>query len=312
MPAYDWFQETQYKWGSIDEMTCAPNRGQADNKFMLVNHWVGFQPPDPGRTGSQVNSTDTLTARIEQCLADRGVWPNVVAVDFAERGALMKVVASYNAEVRDRIGGLSSRSSEEVAPTTSTDGATRPTDTLPESTSSGFGTPTVLGSLTGGVPDQFCAAAGPFVDLMSGWALADLAKPAAAGGRPALVYGPAMDQAIRDIEPISPDELVQQLRAAAAQAAAAVAALRQAGLQQTDIDAMVAAFRDQAGSGIPDPAVAEDRAQKVVDGRLGRATALALAAAFDRTDPTLPAVFDLGEVSDDVATSSGYGCLIRG
>ncbi len=312
--AYQWFQETPYAWSTVDAMTCGPNRGAAGNKFMLINHWVGYSPPDPGKAGSLVNSSDALTRRIEQCIDERGVWPNVVAVDFAERGDLMKVVARYNAEVEGRLGDLrGSDSGDQTATTPTTDGSGSATDsTLPASTSSGINTPTVVTSLTGGVPDQFCRAAAPLVQVVTGWALADLAKPAAAGGLPALVYGPAMERTIAAVEPSSPREITERLAAAKAQSSAAVAALRSAGLQQSDIDAMASGIIDQLAGANPDEAAAEQVATQIMNDRLGRAAVLALAQSFDSTNPTGAAVFDLGEVSDEVANASGYGCLVTG
>ena len=104
--AYSWFQETPYTWKSVDDMNCSPNRGSTDNKLMLVNHWIAYSPPDPGRAGTDVNSTAVLNRRIEQCINERGVLPTVLAADFAERGNLVKVVADYNHHIKRAMAEL--------------------------------------------------------------------------------------------------------------------------------------------------------------------------------------------------------------
>jgi hypothetical protein len=309
--AYEWFQETPYAWTSVDEMSCAPNRGKAGNPFMLVNHWVGYSPPDPGKAGSIVNTEEQLEARIERCIEERGVLPNVVAVDFAERGALMKVVREFNEATHRSLTEL--RGSEDATGTTVA-GATTTTASPGEvgSTSSAFQVATAVTSLTGGEPLAFCAEAEPLVDVMTGWALADLAKPAAAGGLPALTYGPAADRAIRRILPAAPIELARQLQAAADQSAAAVAALRGAGVDQAAIDAVADAVAEQLAGSNPDSAVAAQLVVDRIEAELGRDRTVALARAFDAEHPTAGAVFDLGTVSDEVAESAGYGCLLAG
>ncbi|HEY6530837.1 MAG TPA: hypothetical protein VIY72_00940 [Acidimicrobiales bacterium] len=311
--AYQWFQETPYAWKSVDEMNCKPNRGQAANKLMLINHWVTYSPPDPGKAGSQVNSADVLKARIEQCLDERGVFPNVVAVDFAERGALMATVDSYNQGTRSSVGNLRSSVEEDADSTgTTSPGGTTPS-TLPEAvaTSSAFKAPTVITSLTGGNPAVFCAGTDQLVAVFTGWALADLSKPAAAGGLPALTYGPLVDRILRDLGPVTPVELARQLAPGVAQSAAAVDALRQAGFDQAAIDGLADALSEQLAGPAPDLGVAEQLVVDRIQEQLGRDGTLALAQAFERDHPTPVGLFDLGDVSDDVATGSGWGCLLQ-
>ncbi len=90
--AYDWFQETVYKFDSIKGFTCEANRGDADNPLFLMNHWVGASPPDPD-LAAKANKRVVLEQRVEQCRRDRGLVPNVIAVDFATKGDVMAVAA---------------------------------------------------------------------------------------------------------------------------------------------------------------------------------------------------------------------------
>ena len=94
--AYDWFQETQYTFDSIDSFDCSPNRGEVGNPLFLVNHWVGRSPPDPA-LAKQANGIDVLDARVRQCLDERGLIPNIIAADFATTGDVVAVAENMTA-----------------------------------------------------------------------------------------------------------------------------------------------------------------------------------------------------------------------
>ena len=96
-PAYDhWFQETVYRFESINDFTCEPNRGDADNPLFLLNHWVTASPPDPS-IAAKANVRAVFEQRITQCRRDRGLTPNVIAVDFATRGDVVAVANDLTA-----------------------------------------------------------------------------------------------------------------------------------------------------------------------------------------------------------------------
>ena len=97
--AYDWFQETGFTYKSVEEFDCEPNRGAVTNPLFLVNHWVTASPPDPS-IARKANDAETLRRRIERCVADRDLIPNVVAVDFATTGDVVTVASELNADAR--------------------------------------------------------------------------------------------------------------------------------------------------------------------------------------------------------------------
>ncbi len=87
-------QDTPFGYKSLDEFDCAPNRGEPDSPLLLVNHWLS--PVSP-RAADEANDASVLRSRAVQCIDDRGMTPNLIAVDFHDRGDLVKVVAELNA-----------------------------------------------------------------------------------------------------------------------------------------------------------------------------------------------------------------------
>jgi hypothetical protein len=102
--SYDLMQETPYTFTAINQFNCQPNRGASTNPMLLVNHWLRPNgPPDPGEA-SEVNSSATLTARMQQCENVRRKLPNILAVDFFAIGDTVKVVDNFNAAVASVTG----------------------------------------------------------------------------------------------------------------------------------------------------------------------------------------------------------------
>ena len=72
--------------------SCDANRGTPGSPIFQFNHWV--TPAEPV-TARRVNSS-LLRERVRRCRARRGEKPTLVAVDFAERGDLLRVVDGLN------------------------------------------------------------------------------------------------------------------------------------------------------------------------------------------------------------------------
>jgi hypothetical protein len=75
--------------------SCAANRGDDAAPVFQFNHWL---TPPHRATARLVNAKSFLGARLEQCAVARGRGPTLVAVDFAERGALLSIVDDLNGE----------------------------------------------------------------------------------------------------------------------------------------------------------------------------------------------------------------------
>jgi hypothetical protein len=94
--AYDVMQETPFHFSRASEFSCAANRGASTNSLFLINHWIDTTPAPRPSNAAKVNAYDVLLGRAEECEQERGLQPNVLAVDFYGRGDLMKVVDTLN------------------------------------------------------------------------------------------------------------------------------------------------------------------------------------------------------------------------
>ena len=92
---FDFVQETPYDFPTVESFSCAPNRGVPDAPLLQINHWLnGFT--SLVSDAQLVNAADVLGSRVEQCRDERGMQPNLVAVNYADIGDLMAVVDRLN------------------------------------------------------------------------------------------------------------------------------------------------------------------------------------------------------------------------
>ena len=89
-------QETKFEFDSIEAMSCAPNRSGTAGPLFLLNHWVSSSPPSVRRRPRGRTPADTLRERAERCRKARGKLPNIILVDFHDRGDLFEVVDALN------------------------------------------------------------------------------------------------------------------------------------------------------------------------------------------------------------------------
>ena len=89
------FTETPFTFALQSDFSCVPNRGDDANPLFLINHWLTTGIP-VREAAISVNSREKLMARVDDCLAERGRLPTVLATDFVETGDLISVVAELN------------------------------------------------------------------------------------------------------------------------------------------------------------------------------------------------------------------------
>lgn len=94
--AWELWVDTPYSFDSVDEFSCAQNRGNVDNDLFLVNHWLG--PIPLADRAAEANAAAVLEERARACAAAFGRPVNFLGVDFYDQGDLFLVV--------DRLNGL--------------------------------------------------------------------------------------------------------------------------------------------------------------------------------------------------------------
>ena len=94
---WDLTWDTPYSFHSVDEFSCALNRGVMGNDLFLVNHWLSTMFDTPSQPDAAIaNAYDLLYGRATQCQQEAKQLPNFLAVDFYEQGELFAVVRALN------------------------------------------------------------------------------------------------------------------------------------------------------------------------------------------------------------------------
>ena len=94
--AWDYVEETPYSYKTAKEMNCIPNRGNTNKPFFLINHWLEKIEPSV-EDAEKVNEYQFLLKRAQKCAKERNHRvPNFIAVNFYNRGDVIKVVDKLN------------------------------------------------------------------------------------------------------------------------------------------------------------------------------------------------------------------------
>lgn len=302
-----WFQETPYAYRKSTEFSCAPNRGPADAPFFMVNHWLTVDPPNPS-TAEKVNSPTVLGERLEQCARERGLVPNVVAVDFAARGKIAATIADLGDALRRAAAEGAKDGSPTPASTTTTvvpsTSSTVPVVgvTIPEQTS--------ITQLTGGDVERACAAVPLLAGVLAGWSTAELSASPDRAGIADLVFAPLLEPRVQEWVDAAPNELAQKSRAMLARAHAANEALDAHGFDAAERAAWAARVDDALtnGEGLDAVSLVETLSSEL-DTALGGDLA-AIAEQFHSEQGDVALVLDLGDVPSQVAADAGLTCFV--
>jgi hypothetical protein len=95
LPLYSLVQDNPYTARSVDDLSCAANRGPIDAPLLLVNNWISKRTPDAA-DAARVNDRTFLVDQLRRCEDDRGQRVNFVAVDFWQQGGLIAAVDELN------------------------------------------------------------------------------------------------------------------------------------------------------------------------------------------------------------------------
>lgn len=96
MPAFSFIQDTPLGARRPSALSCERARGEQTSPLLLINHWLETFPPLPVLE-APIGRAAALRRRITQCESERGAEGAIVAVDFYEQTALVKVAEQLNA-----------------------------------------------------------------------------------------------------------------------------------------------------------------------------------------------------------------------
>ena len=97
MPAFSFIQDTPLGALHPGQLSCARYRGTPDSPILLLNHWIPPFPPSP-TVNAQIGRRPFLRARTLRCTRERHTLGAIVAVDFYERTAVIKVAQELNSK----------------------------------------------------------------------------------------------------------------------------------------------------------------------------------------------------------------------
>ncbi len=103
-PGFLFLQSTSIDAFTQSRTSCRPDRGTPESPLLLMNHWVDRFPPPLG-AARDANRRAVLLGRARSCSALLGRLPNLIAVDFYERGDLVQTARELN-----RSGGVAAGS----------------------------------------------------------------------------------------------------------------------------------------------------------------------------------------------------------
>jgi hypothetical protein len=304
---YDWFQETTFAFSDKEQFDCTPNRGPADAPLFLINHWLTLSPPNP-KTEATVNSRALLEERIERCHSERGLVPNILQVQFAERGDLIATVDALNAQRLEEERAKARAAQPPAEPP--------PQPTTPDSPEVGQAAPlpesTVITTLTGGDPDRFCQVLPPAQLSLNAWAVAILHAEPVDEGLTDLAYAPLLVQDLRRYVDAAPEELASRAVPILERARDAVARLRSLGVDDRAIKRLARTASDMlVGPGSPDGLTVRTSLVRSLENEVERGPLRQAAADFASAhgDPT--SLLDLGFVPPEVGVAAGYPCAAQ-
>jgi len=95
LQGFDRVQDTPFTNPTAADLSCALNRGAADDPLLLINNWLsGFDALVSN--ARKVNAAPVLGPYVERCRRERGQIPNFVAVNYVDQGDLYAVVDRLN------------------------------------------------------------------------------------------------------------------------------------------------------------------------------------------------------------------------
>jgi len=94
---WDYAVETNYSANSVNDFNCDFNRGDSLNDLFILNHFITtiFGVGDQNEAAT-INANPFFIDRANQCIQEKGKFPNFVTIDFFELGDGLEVVNELN------------------------------------------------------------------------------------------------------------------------------------------------------------------------------------------------------------------------
>ncbi len=92
---FNFIQDTRIRSLLTSTEACDPGRGTPESPLLLMNHWIDRFPP-PLTANAEIGARRPLLDRVESCRGSIGRIPNLIAVDFYERGDVIEAARTLN------------------------------------------------------------------------------------------------------------------------------------------------------------------------------------------------------------------------
>ena len=96
LDGFAFVQDTPLGATTPKQLRCALNRGRPDSPLFMVNHWIPPFPPSVSSNDEIAGAA--LDRRLKRCARARGLFPNLLAVDFHERSGVVEAAERLNAK----------------------------------------------------------------------------------------------------------------------------------------------------------------------------------------------------------------------
>ncbi|HST40275.1 MAG TPA: hypothetical protein VLK58_12235 [Conexibacter sp.] len=94
LDGFSFVQDTPLGATKASELSCERWRGTPDSPLLMLNHWTVTFPPSVSRNAAIGNNV--LRRQMARCERERGMLPNLVAVDFYERTGVVRLAHQRN------------------------------------------------------------------------------------------------------------------------------------------------------------------------------------------------------------------------
>jgi hypothetical protein len=95
MQGFDQVQDTPYTFNTPADFSCELNRGTPQSQLFAINHWLASFA-HLVTNAEKVNAYPVLSKRVKECQPQRDMVPNLIAVNWYDRGDLFRVVDEVN------------------------------------------------------------------------------------------------------------------------------------------------------------------------------------------------------------------------